>query len=346
MRIALPISQKARVALFTALIALPLVLSGCVSTSVSREYPDGADISYRGGTIDPVLWEVAGNVEEDALPYRSYNFSWLLPTTLRNRAVFFDGPNQVNTRSVAYNGLGIPLLLLPVRFHYSESFYTNGATEEPTATQWATWNPFWTANSGENLSDDHARVRTRGVPLFFGRVDMTSPDTQVGLWSTLWSLGPAFFTYNGEIQYEANEPPAEMRATAGMPLALGGILGAVLWTDVEMRQRHGEDHLRWSSHGPFFGSLGYVNVNARSTELGPTEENGTPEPVVQYTSTKSLLTGLLWLDLINKEVGNRASHFEARGPLWSAFGWGKRGGRNTVRVFWVPIVLPGQGSSQ
>lgn len=339
--------RKLGVLALAALVALPLLLTGCVTTQVSRDFPEQARISYRGGEIDPAVWEVARAAEPDALPYRGYTLSWILPLTLRQHSIIFPESDRGETRSLAYNGLGFPLFLLPLRFQLSESVYLNGETE-PSETQWTTWTPLWTANNAENWDPETGRVRTRGIPLFFGRMDVERESHSMGLWHTLWSLGPAYAKYRGENlappQPEAD--PGELRVTAGMPLALGGILGALLWFDLELRVEDGPNRGSLSTHGPLGGLLGYAAARSRAMAVETDPETEVERRYIEHRSNKVLLGGLLWLDLIAKEEGNRASHFEARGPLWSAFGWGKRGGRNAVRVFWIPVVLPGQGGSE
>jgi hypothetical protein len=249
----------------------------------------------------------------------------------------FATTETMQTTSVAWNDILFPIVALPLRMRYSEHYYID-TQEEPAAYRRLNWNLLWASASSKGLPPGHGEFRARGVPLVFSMVDWVGQTgLEVGMWNLLWTLGPFYMHFDLDPEEFAGIQEGGVNASGysrargymGTPLLLGGPIGSLVWFDVSVRSETETSRSLTSLHGPLFGSAGYMRFLEEKADGS-------------LSHSRKLLYGILWSDRSEREAGDPSSWHASHGPLWGMIGWGKKRGKNTVRLLWLPIVLPFQ----
>ncbi|MCB2153920.1 hypothetical protein KQI84_03480 [bacterium] len=319
-----------------AVIVVLLFASGCSSSVTTKGFPD-RPIPNDDGKVPLSVWQDIAPDEDGDFPRQEKEILWLLPDNLYNKTKVFKSADELEITSFGYNGLGLPFLLLPIRASHTQTIYTPDSAS-PEAKQKVYWSPFWAGASHENWPDDRTKVEACGIPLFFGKIKGTAPTdvdekADFGFWQVLWSLGPAYLTFDVRDTdiIDDEEVPDQVKGYMGAPLALGGMIGTVLWFDLGVDVEDSDDSVSVGLHGPLFGSLGLINVHVLERDEG------------DEARIRLLLSGILWTDLAEREDGAKHWTDSRHGPLWGIVGWGRKNGKANVRLLWVPITLPFQG---
>lgn len=311
---------------------LLLMLSGCSTIGGSQRFPQNVEIPGGGGPIEPGLWQGAEQYGPGSLPTRYWIVRWFFPTSIYNKTASFESDSRLRVSRTLYQDLLFPIFLVPMQFKTSHYIYDKSQSE-PVAGDWVSWNVFWADEGQVGGGIPGREVSAAGVPLFFGIAKTRDREQTNMMWNSLWSLGPAFYSVNVTPSQQevlgSQARPREASISIFCPVALGGIPGLVLWTDLTIERSTAEGTNRMEAHGPLGGSLGMLQAR--------TKTNKSDELL------RLVMFGALWYDkkeYVDTEEEQR--DFAAHGPLWSMFGWGRKDGKNAVRLFFVPIVLPGQ----
>lgn len=327
-----------------SILLLALALTACTTTNYKGGFPTGYEVPRAGGRLSPAIWNAAAESQTEASPSFEKRFNWFFPLTTYQTFARFQSPELLGVESLSYNGIGTLFLFLPVRITLDQHYYTP-ESGDPAYGQKLRWNLFWTRVKADNWPEGSPRLESWGIPLLFSHTQFASAsgDYENSVWNALWSLGPVYTKFRVEPNRGEDQPEAYVRGYAGLPLALAGGLGSILWTDVAVRVHDPNDDARVNIHGPLFGLLGFINVRAES--IAGSEES------VQTTKSRVLLLlgGLLWTSSdshakIQDEPG-RLRDRAINGPLWAMFGWGRKDTRPTIRFFWIHIPV-GKGQHQ
>ncbi len=321
-------------------------LGGCAKKMVTDDFPDGERISHNGGFVSTYAWENADSFERETPPRKEWNFTWLLPLNIYQKMAEFEGTHKLATSKNTYNGLGFPLLFLPLRFSSQENLYSRADTY-PKHRSRTEWNLAYASSSvSEDWPKDRPTLHAKGLPLFFSKGTLRDLGTQSGRrtdaagWQTLWSIGPAYMKFKSR-EADRSNPRDEQRVTAGMPLALGGFLGTILWLDADATNHREYSRERLQVHGPLFGMLGFFRTQkgTRWNMVPETSGEDDPRRFGHEEYSKGLIAGLLWYDQGSKYTALPETENSGHGPVWSMFGWGRKNGEPTIRIFWIPIAV-------
>jgi len=324
------------ISIFIALVAI-LATSGC-QTLRQADVLRGAQIP-EGGRMDPALWTTvtADATDKRVLGFNSTRF-WMLPFNLgfRDFKVAADRQSATYT-SFTWNDLGTFFFFLPLRIRGAEYEFVPGQ-EEAVGKRGIVWTPLWTNSFEEGTLKDKGDLNATGIPLFFSLLQMKSGEgTSVSWFTSLWTLGPFFSKFN------AKQANTEFNGYLAAPALLGGLPGLGLWTSfrAESPKPDGTNDLM-VSHGPFFGFLGY-HYNRGSIRTykdldlnTPTQQTETK--LVSIVSNRLVIGGILWASKTiadGEGIAKKSSH----GPLWGMFGWGRKEGDPTIRLFWMNIKV-------
>jgi hypothetical protein len=329
---------------FLLAAAVMLFASGCATKNVSPDYPENERISYSGNYVSPYAWENAETWDPDNPPSYQWTFSWLLPLNIYEKFGNFESSEKLQTAETTYNGLGFPLFLLPLRVTKEQNLYGQRDVYPIHATE-TEWNLlFANTRTSEDWPRERPVLDATGIPLFFSKGTWRDLGTRSGRrtdimgWQTLWSLGPAWVTYKSR-EADRRDPRDEQRATIGMPLALGGLPGAVLWFDADYLDDKQYETARFNAHGPLFGMLGWFRSErtARWNAVPNVQAEDDPRRKGYREEYQGLIGGLLWFDQMSVYDAVPDSKSSAHGPVWGMFGWGERDGESVVRLFWIPV---------
>lgn len=317
-----------------------LAMTACKGGGRTQEL-DGVRLPYGGRPMTAKVWEAVDKADEKQPIAESYRFIWPIPLEVVNRTTVVARTKDKSQNSrLIWNDLATPLLVtfLPLRIDYSRYVYDR-AHEMPTGKQHLYWNLFWAGSSESGDIGSDLRMHAAGVPLFYGamRVERIQAKQLLDFHQVLWTLGPAWMRFHGE------GPGGAGHGYFVTPLLLGGALGTAVWTDYHIDA----PEAKLEGHGPLAGFLGYWCLKAEKTRLNPeaAEHVGPPSPgekapdtmIAEGTRTKRLIIGgLLWHDFVDRDTKGVVQD-SGHGPLWSAFGWGKKNGKFAVRVLFIPI---------
>lgn len=317
-----------------AALALPLLLTACVSRFQSQELRS-TEIGYRGDPLPQEVWtKSAEKLEAEKARraespkgrlHKGSSTTWLLPGFFQHRQLEVE-PTEATVYRGTWADLLTPLLIsLPLRLNYQEHYYTPGQAE-PVGSQTVYWTPIWANSVKEGTPPTRREYDASGLPLLWStfRLRDNQRPWQVKGFTTLWSLGT--------MSMKGRDPKWEGYFTA--PLLLGGLPGAALWSDARVKFREKADDTvtaRFEWHGPAMGFLGYQDYRGPE-DFDP--EEGTTSAVTR--SRRLVFGGLLWYDGTRRDEAGKVVK-AAHGPLWSAFGWGEKDGRRTVRLFGFSI---------
>ncbi len=318
--------------------------TGCATKMVTDDFPDQERISYDGGFVSTYVWENADSFDAENPPRKEWRFTWLLPLNIYQKLAEFESSHKLAVRKNTYNGLGFPLLFLPLRYSSQESLYGHEDVY-PIHRARTEWNLLYAKSRvSEDWPEGRPSLYAQGYPLFFSKGTLRDLGTYSGRrsdvtgWQTLWSIGPAYLKYKSR-EADRSEPRNEQRATVGMPLALGGFLGTILWLDTDAVDHKEYTRERLQVHGPLFGMLGFFRTDTQSRWNQVPEMSGEDDPrrLGYREYSQGLLAGLLWYDHGTEYVALPETENSGHGPIWSMFGWGRKNGEQTIRVFWIPI---------
>lgn len=305
-------------------VAMPLLFAGCTMKHRSQEL-DGLDLWNRDRTMPREVWNARYATDKDLQDARQLIVPFPFQLYAKHLHVSTD---EAVARRTSWNDVGVPfVLMLPLRISYQEHLYEAGRSSS-SATQRFSWNPLWARSSSTGVANKSTEIDAYGVPLIFSRVKAQRHDEerplQFRLLTSLWTLGPA------TARWESG--PHGDRGYMFAPLLLGGIIGTTVWSDFEARRFYDDGTLQQKSgyHGPLYGALGYIH------EQRPPVRNEAGDEIT--VSRCMWLLGTIWSHRAERnEAGETLdSH---NGPLWGMLGWGKKDGRNAVRLFWIPVKL-------
>ena len=301
------LSVRAAAALLAAVVAGCHIGDGPV---VLRDFRRSAP----GESASDEFWADAASWAEDSKSPEASSFDvklWLLPTWVSGRTVSL-GPRaeSVSETRLQFFDLGVIFVpLLPFWLHADTQLEQRSGEQ---AHNVLTWSPLWATTRTEGWPSDVRRASAWGLPLIYGQIEYgregEAPAFEIH--NLLWTLGPSW----ARIALPDEEPNAQ--GWVFCPLLLAGP-GAWVWTSAHLQTPEADATV----HGPFNGWLGYRSVD---------------EPERQVFR-RHVLAGALWYD-VEQSAGDVVT--DARhGPLWGAFGWGRRDGEPALYLLWFPIEL-------
>jgi hypothetical protein len=332
-----------------------LVLSGCQSSSRTSFFRENAP--PRDGVVLPVdFWE---KVEEAKTrterPDRRLGSTdtriWLLPFNINTRSVSIgDDGSGMDVVHVTWNDIGVPVLLftLPWRVKFRQYHYEEGSLH-PTGFRSLTWSPFVFEDRAIGSVDKRLRIKGSGLPLLYSNLKVDLKDraendiVKLRGSTSLMTLGPSYMTIEQRVPHD-KETSGTQSVYMAAPLFLGGWPGLMLWSDYRIAAKPTGD--RFTGHGPLFGLLGYFAAKRGGGYFIMSPENPRTEEDSEFQyevfkrdseSVRLLLMGLLWHDYSRRDFETGQVNSSRHGPLWSAFGWGRKNGRFKVRFLWIPI---------
>ncbi|MBI1291792.1 hypothetical protein GC173_11195 [bacterium] len=322
------------------------VLSSCSFTRRS-EYFKKEDSPRHGKPLSEDIWvgmQEAREAKSDQTLSVAEAFNWPLPFNASAYLFEVDRPKdaaapleKAQATSFVWNDIASPMLMttLPYRIKWRLYQYERG-TDRPIGFRAITYSPFVFEDRAIGKVDERYQIRAQGLPLLFADLKIARNDSKAGTskrlhgTTTLWTLGPAWATFGADTKVADDPTTRSSRGYVALPVALGGGLGAMLWTDYSVRltdPQHGGKR-RLIGHGPLAGVLGYFEdrVEPASAGGGKTGRHNV-----------HVLGGLLWHHYTKRDAETGARVRDRSGPLWSMFGWGHSGDRFKVRVLFIPI---------
>lgn len=322
-----------RVLLGAAIAAVAFALAGCASGGGSASLRN-ADLPRGNQPLGPSVWMAAGE-PGPAQDWWRWQFAPLPHYSAKNHFEIDASRRTAASSHYRMVGLGVPYAYLPLEFSFSRRIYERG-TEEPVGSLVRRWSPFWSSQHIEGAMDDVLVVDVSGIPLLWERGYEKGPswyfddfvpgfdDTmEFSFFTLLWWIGPMEFRLNREWTDEDGRPAAST-ARYFAPLFLGRGPGFLLWSDYREVERSGGARTETRGHGPLFGYPLYWSRRTRPEEGGARLD-------------RLVLGGILWNDRVQRDDSLRTTD-SAHGPLWGAFGWGKKDGRPAARIFWLPVA--------
>ncbi len=293
-----------------------------------------------GGKMSERVWDAADDQPESRPVSYSNSTMWLLPLNFSTRQFTVQSDRETaHYRNVTWNDLGPMIFTLPLRIRVADYIYKRG-TERPVASRGVVMTPFWVQKFDKGDFGDDKEFYGFGVPLLFATLGLKDGETlNTKFFSSLWSLGPFMF------KMENTVGRTYQKQYLAAPLLFGS-WGGLLWIDIDfLREIDGDTNQRIVAHGPLLGLLGFwyqksdkiYVTSAEDVANDRAEEEGEVK-IVGEEAQRLILGGLLWQDSMDWDANDELT--DARhGPLWTMFGWGKKDGRNTLRLFWIPIKL-------
>lgn len=306
-----------------------VLLAGC-SSHFTNHSLEGKTLPYHGEAIDEETWEAIAGARPQGQPLEMRSFALPLPTVVVHRA--FSPLQEAGTHTAAsftwYDGfIGALGISLPLVVNFN-SYQYEPDVAEPVGRVSALYTPLWATSSSEGEAETALSLEAKGVPLLFTRVNLRE-ESPGGIGGTatmtgfLWTLGPAVLKLDTD--------DGSRRGYMAAPLLLGGMPGALLWSDYHLYE---EDSHR-IGHGPGFGFLGYTQWRTTETWEAPAGEEAS---AAEERFRRLVIGGALWQDTARSDADG-ASISTSHGPLWGMFGWGSRGDDFALRALWIPIVF-------
>jgi len=337
-------SQLRAIRTLALILVLAVFSAGCAKKTFTNDFPEDVKLRYDGGPLPAETWADADGYEADAPPTRSWNMTWLLPLSLYGKTAEFESSHKLATHKTTYNDLGFPLLFLPLRYHSKDNLHSREGYDAVHKAR-VEWNLLYAKSRvSDKWPDNRPSLYARGFPLVFSKGTWrdlgksSGRRTDVSGWNTLWSIGPAYLTFKSR-EADRSEPRNEQRATVGMPLAIGGFPGTLVWLDADVTDHKEYTRERFTTHGPLFGMLGFFRSSrqARWNSVPNLAGEDDPRRLGFSEYYKGLIAGVLWYDQGSQYDALPETENTGHGPLWGMFGWGKKNGLPAVRIFWLPI---------
>lgn len=329
-----------------AIRAASALLLGVVVSTTGCTISDGEALLVTFEPTDEPLsanfWAGAEKTT-DATAHRTT--TWLVPFVLNSSQVELEGDKD-QVRYVNINGLNPGLTLLPMLPFYVTvdygRWYQSGAVER----RGFTWTPLWAWDSSSG--DSQVRLEAGGWPLLWGNVLVDGPEDGIfiDIDHFLLTLGPLHMKLNmGRQGQHADGYMFYPAYAAG--------LGGILWASYSFDSSKGHE----TAHGPLMGYLGYLDTEGLTSDnlldlfgfvdqdkvkgLLDKQGDGDDEPKASnplIPGKTLVLGGILWSSFTEKDT-NGVEMFGSHGPLWGMFGYGKKNGHDTIRLFWIPIQI-------
>ncbi|MDK2971673.1 MAG: hypothetical protein PWP23_1428 [Candidatus Sumerlaeota bacterium] len=358
------------------LCAAPLLVAGCTAKKRPAVLAD-KDIPKNGAPLTADVWQAAetSNVQ---VVRASNKFEWPIPLgsvyanslaihTSRSSETGASGESlagRAQATSMDWNDLLTPaknyFISLPLRGKYAEYEYRKG-TGEPAGSQGIAFHPFWAWNWKDGELASGRSFDAKGIPLFYSRMEIAQKDQKMDSVLTtdnyLWTIGPrvSWFDVDGDSDellggeqalpgidpnldaVLSNDQFDEIAGYYANPLYLGGILGSILWTDYRFHARNDVWEDNHVAHGPLWGWLFYVHSRQKDVSRSGV--------VTGEELSRLYVAGWLWKTSITKDAQGQVVD-EIEGPLLGGFGWGRKAGVKTLRLFWMPIEIGSKDASQ
>ena len=328
------------------LLFMLVALTGCATRNGPEALKD-LHIPSNGEPLASDTWDRIDALPNPKTAFIQDSFFNLLPLIgrLQNFSPNRDGSiyNQTYVRWVDI----IPGIFLPLSVKISEFQYPKGHTEESPQGWRLSYNPLWVSAEVRNNTEepDRLALKAAGVPLLaaWGSMNVIDEKTSSSLSlhanSFLWSLGPMVIKFRGNNQGE------EVHGYLATPLLLGGLVGALVWTDFHVITER--DYT--IGHGPLFGSTLYYSIFKTRYESDE-DETKQSNAVIQLGGKavadrgarlgsdweNNVLGGILWRSFQELDADDRVTR-SGYGPLWSFIGWGSVDGSSGPRIFWLTL---------
>lgn len=339
-----------------------IVMTGCSMRQRTDVLMD-KKVPGKGGPLTAELWQAADRSAEPVVQARQ-RFIWPLPFNQYSRQLEMHTarsqtmPGKAAGSATAWNDLLVAppyfFISLPLRGFYGEYGYTRG-TEAPDARGGMSFNPFWMWSWQDGTLPTGRSFEAWGVPLFYSRFAVAqknaSTDSALSQRNVLWTLGPraAFLDLQGDFRNVAGgykdgvlnlDPTLDGILTTDQydeisghlfnPLHLGGTLGNFLWTSYHLKMTTDTWEDTVNAHGPLLGMM--IFHEKRLTDIHRAGTSKTRE------FDRLIFGGWLWKTWLKPTEAGEPDR-ELHGPLFGGFGWGRKDGEKTLRLFWSHIKI-------
>ena len=322
-------------------VATLLAAAGCSTTQKAKEL-ESIQPPAGGGNLTADVWAAADAAPPERRLADHKSFFWPLPV-VSHKTWFEIGPDRqkaVSSHASRY-ALGFPYEYLPLENSYSKYLYQRG-TEEPIGTVRRRSNLFWSWAGTSGNPGPELEVEAKGIPLFaeWGHekgyawyfdemVQDRSTFRDSKFHTTLWSLGPAWFTVSDQQQLIGGKTYTTQEHYFH-PLYLGRLLGIILWGDYHQKIDSPTDQYTTVGHGPLMGYPVWYTQNRKLNHPDHAEGN-----LDQVGKIKMVIGGLGYFEY---ERGDNGEYTEkVKGPLWGLFGTGLHKGEPVYYLFRFPI---------
>lgn len=270
---------------------------------------------------------------------------WPLPLVLDLKKVQLDQEKE-RVRYLSLSGVNPGLTILPTLPFYVTVDYGRWSKSGAIERRGLTWTPLWAWDYAEGESP--VTLEAGGFPLIWGYAVVDAPEDGISLDIDhfLLTLGPL----HADLSMGREDKKAD--GWVFFP-AYAASLGGLLWTSYSFESSDGYE----VAHGPLAGYLGYKRSEGLTTEaladlfsfldtgritdafLQEEEVETGPAPADPLRpSSMLLLGGTLWYSQAEKNSAGEEL-FGRHGPLWGMFGYGKKNGRDTLLLLWIPIPI-------